>query len=115
MIRQKASEIIHKEKLSNPQVFISRAGNGACSLSPLERVLEAADRISGHDVVLLPGSALDADGPLVVDHLNFASPGDVISFHITPQGTIQSRKYTVTEEGKEAICSVLSVKIVLVP
>lgn len=115
MIRQKASEIIHKEKLSEPQVFIFRTGDGTCSLSPLEKVLEAADRLSGHDVVLLPGSALDADGPLVVDHLRYASPADVVSFHVTARGTIQSRKYTITEEGKEAIHSVLSVKIVLVP
>lgn len=108
-----ASEIIRQNKLSEQQVFISRACSGNCTLSPLEKVPEAAERISGCQVVVLPGIALNAEGSLVSDHLRLLSPGAVVSFHVTGRDTIQSRKHTVTEDGKEAIRSVLSVKTVL--
>jgi len=100
------STIIRRDHLDELQVFMHIDSNGGYMLCPLDKVLHAAESIKGdsHDVILMPSTILDKSGVLVVDHLSKVQPGTVVSFHVVGGGgRIQSRAYTITEEGKLAI------------
>jgi hypothetical protein len=114
MESQNSSETIRKERLGEPHVLLHRAPNGNCTLWALDTVLEAAKFPPDDGLVVISATTLNADDPLVADHLRDAGPGDVVSFHLVDGGALQIRKHAITDEARHAIRRVLSSKLRMV-